>query len=219
MKSKERSEKSKLQTIHCHKCFNYLETNSLRFLIGNAQFLCKSCLKERKPKFTKFKINGYDAYSIYSYDDVFRSTLFALKGCGDIELAKTFLNPYEREISLFFKGYILIPAPSYIDDDLARGFNHVEEIFKSLKLPIKKIFFKKQRIKQSDLNSHQRKEVINNLEVKSDIVLKGQNILIVDDVMTTGSTIKAMITLIEKYQPKKIKILVTSRTELPKKDK
>lgn len=219
MKSKELLEKSKSQTIHCLRCFSKLEQNSLRYLLGNNQFLCKNCLNERKPKFSKFKIGSYDAYSIYRYDDIFRSTLFTLKGCGDIELAKTFLNPYEKEISLFFKGYILIPSPSYIDDDNERGFNHVEEIFKPLNLPIRKFILKKERIKQSDLNSSQRKQIINSLEVKSDINIKGLKVLIVDDVITTGSTVKAMIQLLEKYKPKKIKILVTARTEILNKDK
>lgn len=208
-----------MQTNHCVKCFKKIETNSLRFLLGNYQILCKNCLNERKPKFEKSKICGYELCSIYEYDDIFRSTLFQIKGCGDIALARSVLNPYEKEISLWFKGYVLVPAPSYIDDDEARGFNHVEEIFRSLNLEIQKIFVKKKRIKQSDLSSKERSKVINNLEVKNGYSISNKKLLIVDDVMTTGSTVKAMIKLLEVYKPKKIKVLVCARTSLPKKGK
>lgn len=208
-----------MQTNHCVKCFNKIETNSLRFLLGNYQILCKNCLNERKPKFEKSKICGYELCSIYEYDDIFRSTLFQIKGCGDIALARSILNPYEKEISLWFKGYVLVPAPSYIDDDEARRFNHVEEIFRSLNLEIQKIFVKKKRIKQSDLSSKERSKVINNLEVKNGYSISNKKLLIVDDVMTTGSTVKAMIKLLEAYKPKKIKVLVCARTSLPKKGK
>ena len=219
MKFENQYAKSLMQTNHCVKCFKKIETNSLRFLLGNYQILCKNCLNERKPKFEKSKIYGYELCSIYEYDDIFRSTLFQIKGCGDIALAGSILNPYEKEISLWFKGYVLVPAPSYIDDDEARGFNHVEEIFRSLNLEIQKIFVKKKRIKQSDLSSKERSKVINNLEVKNSYSIYNKKLLIVDDVMTTGSTVKAMITLLEAYKPKKIKVLVCARTSLPKKGK
>ena len=40
----------------------------------------------------------------------------------------------------------------------------------------------------------------------------GKKVLIVDDVFTTGSTVNAMIDLIKPKNPKKIKILVMSKT-------
>lgn len=219
MKLKQPLKKSNMRTNHCLSCFEFIETNSIRFLVGNKQFLCKNCLNKRKPKFESFVLDGIKGLSIYEYDDAYKGSLFTLKGCGDIELAKTFLNPYEREISLYYSDYYIIPAPSYIDDDLARGFNHVEEIFKPLKLDFIKIFSKKQRIKQSDLSSEKRAEVINNLEVKNNVDLTGKKILIVDDVMTTGCTIKAMIKLLKPLHPKRIKILVGARTRFSKKHK
>ena len=82
-----------------------------------------------------------------------------------------------------------------------------------------KIFHKKERIKQSDLNSEQRKEIENNLYIESSVNINGKKLLIVDDVLTTGSTVKAMIKLLLPFKPKNIKVLVGARTLADKKDK
>jgi predicted amidophosphoribosyltransferase len=42
--------------------------------------------------------------------------------------------------------------------------------------------------------------------------IRDKKILIVDDVFTTGSTVKSMIRLLERYKPKKIQILLLSKT-------
>lgn len=219
MKSKKQLKKSKKQTDLCIKCFKPIETNSLRYLGLNCQKLCKNCLNEREPIFEVFNIEGVKCMALYPYNDALRSTLFTLKGCGDIVLARAFLSPYEFELSVMYHGYFIVPAPSYFQDDLDRGFNHVEEIYKSLKLPILKLFRKKEKIKQSDLDSEKRMEVINNLELVDKNKIVGKKILIVDDVLTTGSTVKAMIKLIKEHKPKDIKVLVSARTSLPKKHK
>ena len=40
--------------------------------------------------------------------------------------------------------------------------------------------------------------------------LKGQKVLIIDDVITSGSTLKAIVTLVLKYEPAKVELLVLS---------
>lgn len=106
----------------------------------------------------------------------------------------------------------MVPAPSFEDKNIERGFNHVEVIFSSLKMPIEKCFIKTEDIKQADLSSEERKNVGNYLKIVNGKKLSGKKILIVDDVYTTGSTVKAMIEMIKAYNPKEIKVLVMSKT-------
>ena len=105
----------------------------------------------------------------------------------------------------------MVPAPSAEEADEERGFNHVVEMFQSLNLPMKKCVHKTRQIKQADLNAEERKNIKNFLTI-DDVDLSGKKILIVDDVFTTGSTVRAMIKLISKKTPKSIKVLVMSKT-------
>ena len=156
---------------------------------------------------------GYKALSIYKYDSKIQSLLYQLKGCFDIEIADVFFSRYFREISFRYKNYLVVPIPSYEKDDKKREFNHVEEIFKLLKLPMRKLIVKTKGVKQANSSFEKRKDIGKYMLLNDVTNLSKTKILLVDDVYTTGSTMKAAVRLIEKLHPKDIKILVMSKVE------
>lgn len=176
--------------------------------------MCFSCLLECDPKFINFKIEGYNGLSIYEYNEKLKELIYKFKGCYDIELKDAFLYPYENELSLIYKGYIVVPIPSYFKDDETRGFNHVKLIFSNLKLETIKVLEKTEKYKQSDRNQKYRELIKNYLKVNEIDKIKGKNILLVDDICTTGSTLKAAINLLKEATPKDIKILVLCKREM-----
>ena len=101
-----------------------------------------------------------------------------------------------------------MPVPSYSDDDVVREFNHVEEAFKSLNMRYLKLIEKTERVKQSDRHQKERENIGDFLRISQNENLKGKKILLVDDIFTTGSTIKACLKLLKSLNPKKIKVLV-----------
>jgi len=50
------------------------------------------------------------------------------------------------------------------------------------------------------------------LVIKKPVDLSKSRVLIVDDIYTTGSTMKAAINLVEKLNPKEIRVLVLAKT-------
>lgn len=170
------------------------------------------------PKFHHFKVDGVNVLALYDYDDLFKDLIYKFKGCYDYELYPIFLEQYKRELKLFYHGYKVIPAPSYKDDDKKRGFNHVYEIFKELGLEMINAFEKTEKFKQADHNFRERKKIKNYIKLKENIVLNSR-ILIVDDIYTTGSTLKTMISLLKNYGIKHIKALVLCKTKLEEKKK
>ena len=199
-------------TLVCKVCFKDIKANSLYSLTHNDLVLCKKCMEDFKPRFINFEVLGYKALSIYDYDDKIQAFLYQFKGCFDYEIKDVFMKQFSKELSLYYRNYVVVPIPSYKGDDEIREFNHVEEIFRSLKLPIKKLLVKTKKVKQADRSYNKRKEIHKYLELTEQLDLSDTKILIVDDVYTTGSTMKAAIKLIEKLHPKKIKILVLSKT-------
>ena len=137
--------------------------------------------------------------------------LYQFKGCRDYELRTVFLEYYLSYLNCKFNGYEIVPAPSSKKSDEERGFNHVEEMFKNLKLKMNKCIHKTKQRKQADLTTKER-EKIGEYLVIDDVDLKHKKVLLVDDVYTTGSTIKSMIKLVKEKGAKKIKVLLMSKT-------
>ena len=198
----------------CKICFKEIEDKTLFNLTHKDADVCSHCFQEIKMRFFKFQVLGYNAISIYRYDDKVQSLLYQFKGCFDYELLNVFFERFSRELSVRYRGYVVVPVPSYKQDDEIREFNHVEEMFKILNLPIRKMIIKTKKVKQATSTSHKRKDIAKHLVLIDNSDLSKYKILLVDDVYTTGSTMKACIKLIEKLHPKKIEVLVMSKTEI-----
>ena len=180
-------------------------------ILNEDSCLCKTCQQRLLPHFDKFEIEDINGLSIYEYDDNIKSLLYQFKGCYDIELAPIFLNRYKRELNLMYKDYVIVPVPSFKKDDEARGFNHVVEIYKIINLPILNIIDKTSNFKQAKNKRALRKDIGKFFRLNKHEMIMNKKVLIVDDVCTTGSTLKAIIRLVKTAKPKKIKILVMSR--------
>lgn len=201
------------RTNICKICFEKIEDSSIHSLLFDNATICHKCFKKFRPVFHKFDVLGYKAMNLFEYDDQIKEKLYQLKGCFDVELGSVFLEYFSPYLRLKYLGYKIVPAPSYFEHDQKRGFNHVEVVFSSLKMKMIKCIHKISDIKQSDLTAKEREKIYKKMIIKNGEQITGKKILIVDDVFTTGSTVKAMIKMIEKYHPKKIKILLLSKTK------
>jgi len=169
-------------------------------------------MKELNPIFRRFVVQGTIAHYLYEYNDGIRSALFQLKGCYDIELSSIFFNYQSSFLHMKYRGFTMICAPSSPDSDYVRGFNHVVEMFRLIDLPIVSAINKTSPVKQADLDYEERQKIGDVLEWKCDVDIKGKKILLVDDVYTTGATIKACLHLVKQHHPRKVEILVMSKT-------
>ena len=198
-------------TKYCKICFKKLEIADFYQVFNGDSCLCYQCQQRLKPKFIKFDVDGVDALAIYEYDDNIKSILYQFKGCYDIELAPVFLSRFKQELHLMYRGYTLVAAPSYELENQKREFKHVEEMFKYINLPILYAIEKITPFKQAEHTKKERGHIIKHLQLVKPEEITGKKILVVDDVLTTGSTIKAMIEMIKTARPKCIKVLVMSK--------
>ena len=199
-------------TKYCKICFKEIRNNDFARLFDSDICICAKCQSEFEPKFISFRVNGYRASAIFEYTPYIKELIYKYKGCFDYELKDTFLNLYSKEIKMRYSGYKIVPIPSYIEDDKKRGFNHVVEMFKNLGLECLPIIEKTAHFKQAEHKARKRHEISKYLVLKEQIDLSKSKILIVDDIYTTGSTMKAAINLVEKLNPKEIRVLVLAKT-------
>ncbi len=204
-------QQSKAKTNICKICFKPIEQNTFHSLLCKHATICHECLLKFSPVLNTFKVDDVECFHIYFYNEKVQELLYQFKGCYDYELYSVFLEYYSSYLNFKFKGYEIIPAPSSKKSDKDRGFNHVEEMFKTLRLKMNKCIHKTKQRKQADLTTKER-EKIGEYLVIDDVDLSNKKILLVDDVYTTGSTIKSMIQLIKQKGAKKIKVLLMSKT-------
>ena len=185
---------------------------TLALSVRKKRCLCPRCYEGFSPRFEEWKEKGVPLLSVYPYSAV-KEILYQFKGCGDYELKDVFFDYPRDYIRIRYRDFVVVPVPSSKSHDEARGFNQVVEMAKPLGLPIYDVLEKTAEVKQSDLTAEERKEVWKVLAIRKRGLLKGKKVLLVDDVLTTGSTVRACLALIKKEKPKKMAVLTMAKTE------
>lgn len=187
----------------CQNCFENIKFNKNHYCLHcknlslNGQF-CHDCK-------SKFQIDGiliacnYKEYSISRLIKLMKYG-FAQSIAEDLgRILSSFLNKTKDE-SLFIKALfdsdnsLIIPVPLHKKREKWRGFNQSQKISEFLSkqtdIRIKDNLIRIKNTKpQVRLNAEQRKENIKNCFSWQGENLKNKNILLIDDVVTTGSTL------------------------------
>ena len=191
-----------------------MEKNSIFDLAFAAKSICLHCFSSLKPQYLHWKENGVPYTAIYAYEEGYKSLIYLYKGCGDIELCSTFLERLLPYLKWRYRGYIIVPAPSHPEKIAARGFDHVPLMFEGVGKGVKVVFQKTSDIKQSAQSRAQRRHIGEHIAVLSQAKVRGEKVLLVDDVLTTGSTMRACLGFLQHMGPKKIEVLVLARVPL-----
>lgn len=190
------------QCLICHKELNQ-ETSLFHLLYPRS--LCLDCLSKFEVVSQKTHLLGYSTYVLYKYNDFFRKTLYQYKALDDYALKDVFLGNFP-ELKKVYKNDTIVIIPSSQKDNVRRGFCPNEEIVKTISKNIFTGLYKNKEYKQT--KQKDRSQVHKFLSIHHGSLLTNKNILIFDDVMTSSHTLQAAIKLVEKYHPKRIRVLV-----------
>lgn len=196
--------------MRCIFCDSESQRTSFKSIFVEEDKLCYKCRKLLKINIKNIKIDNKIIETIYNYDEgIFRDLLIQYKECFDEALAPLFLYSLTDYIHIKYHGYKLLFVPSSKEKRTARGFNHLELIFKDIKLKRVVGLNMKDELIQEGKNYNQRRQMLNNYIYQGEMLDK---VLIVDDVVTTGSSVLGVYHAIAPYV-KKVSILVLSRKE------
>jgi len=194
-------------------------------LTAEAKPICKECIasilltneklleREFNRKFSSTKVIK-DFYSkfVFENDKELQHIIHALKynkkfrvGIYLGELLAESLKQQDWQIDL------IIPVPIHHLKKAERGYNQsdfiVKGLSKGMKIPYSLSTIKRVRFTetQTDLNLNERaKNVENAFKLRKPKKLKGKNILLVDDVITTGATILECAKVLVNYGAKTV---------------
>ncbi len=178
----------KSQKVFCYRC------NKKLFVINDIKI-----------------IKNEKVHILYLYSKILKKIIFDLKVNNDLKAGVNLITPFKKQLINKYKNYFIITAPSYYLSDFKRGFNHTKIIFKSLNLPVLDVCYKNKQYKQSEQSINGRRKIFDTISISYGSLITGKNILLVDDVMTTGNTLLSIKHKILKFKPKNIKLLVLSK--------
>lgn len=129
------------------------------------------------------------------------------------------LPEFHPQINLGNKNnFLLVPVPLYKKRLKWRGFNQAEELANELakffRVPVINncLIKNKPTLPQIELSEVERKENIKNaFLIKNQELIKNKNVLLIDDVFTTGATMSECARLLKEVGAKKVIGLVIAR--------
>jgi len=176
------------------------------------KYICAKCLDriqlasddrlsiEFKRKFLEKKIiSGFTSLYVFEEGKEFQQIIHALKYNGRFQLG-TFLgerlcNPLKEKLNEW-RVDVIVPIPLHQLKRAERGYNQslfiAKGLGKVLNIPVNNNIVKRIRFTQTQtaMNLFEReKNVRNAFKVKKPHSVTGKNILIIDDVITTGATV------------------------------
>lgn len=195
----------------CRVCFTDIKRNSLITFFKKDPYICPKCFKKMDYDFQRGKLDGYPLYSLAKYKGTMSDLLIRYKESLDYELYPVFLSYYADLIHFLFSDYKLVLVPSSKEKTDKRGFDQLKEIFKITNLPVLDVLSKDSGKEQKKRNASERKESASLFHIHDGEEITNKKILLCDDVITTGTSLKTCLNLIERYNPKRLKIMVLLR--------
>lgn len=197
--------------MYCLMCGKLIEEGNWKDVLFSEDPLCQECRQQWNKKKIHFRLDGVNVNADYVYNAALSSALIQFKECGDEALKNVFLYEVKKKIQRKYKGYTICFMPSALEKQKLRGFNHLEEMYSCLHMPMIDPFMKTSSKSQKQLPGYLRRNMVHEIALKSGIVLP-KKCLLVDDTITTGSTLKGALHCLNQ-QVKDIEIYCVSANE------
>lgn len=201
----------------CSKC-----VDNINFIDGNYCLKCGEPISDGYDFCITCKDKTYEfdyARSIMVYDDISSHIILRFKYNGQkwykIPLAHLLCDFYENS-DITANVITYVPMPSSREKE--RGYNQAKELaleFSVLsKMPVFDLLERKDdKIKQATLSAEERKANIkDSFKAINKELIKGKDILLIDDVITTGSTANECAKILKKNKARSVFVLTIART-------
>ena len=188
------------------------------------KIICNDCLKKINIPYLFKKLNNEDFDYVFCgsyYKNEIRNMIHSFKFHKKAYLYKYFIKLClrDKKIYEFLRKFDCITyVPMHYKKQIKRGYNQSEllakELGKRLDLPVLKCLEKiKENKVQSLLSEKERVQNVKGVyKICGSIDIKGKNIILVDDILTTGSTAKSCSKILKTCKPKTICVFSIAKT-------
>ncbi len=205
----------------CSDCFNKLNFISHPYckkcgrpLIGEINnSLCAMCIQGKDQTFNITR-------SVFLYDEVSKKMILEFKFYDKTQNLKIFGKWLKLASQDIFKNGVdvIIPVPLHYLRLIKRKYNQAgllaKELGKINKTKVDYFSLKKNRYTKPQtkfLGAKRRKNIKNSFVIKNNKNIIGKKVLLIDDVLTTGSTIKECAKVLLKAGAKEVNVITLAR--------
>ena len=183
----------KKEIYNCLLCGAPLnEQVTWKSLLGNdyPKTICSECENEFESvtdRIDQSEVDSIEVLSLYQYNDKMKDYLHRYKFMHDVVLAKVFRNQIRQ--NLYKRRKTIVPIPIHLDKLKDRTFAHIDELLKAADIQFHHYLEKITIESQAEKSREERINTSQLFELKPNVNVKNKEILLVDDIVTTGTTI------------------------------
>ena len=182
----------------CIACFKSLvEGLDLYELFTTNDILCSECRSKLRPCKKTINVDGLSVYALYWYNEGMSELMHRIKELYDESLVKVFHNDLRYYLAWKYRKCYKVCVPSSEMKTQERGFHAVQRMYEPWSV---QDAFVKEDVKQSLKSALDRRLIANAIKLKDPSIRKHRKILLVDDVCTTGSSLKACHDLLKNEE-------------------
>lgn len=189
-------------------------------LSAQEQYICIGCSTKHyelsRPKAHKGAFYN-EALAVYRYDGEVRRALHRFKFHGGVHMAEFFgTKMAERVISANWQFDIIVSIPSHISKVHKKGYDHAfllaEVVAQKTGVPFARLLRKTRRTKSMyGLQPAQRRaNIMDSIALKAGSDVKDKRILLVDDIITTGSTASECARVLKQAGAKSVAVITAA---------
>jgi competence protein ComFC len=176
----------KIEGELCTVCGRPLKNLSSDYVKGD---LCFDCVRWQQNE--RWKDTLTKNRSVYLYNDFMKDILTLFKFRGDVAIAEAFRENFRKCFQQHYnQQFVIVPIPLSPERLNERGFNQAVVLAQFLDLPIYDLLSRTRHEKQSKKNRKERIQSEKVFFLKENTVVPRQSILLIDDIYTTGSTLR-----------------------------
>ncbi len=182
-------------------------------------YICSKCYKNIQDYL--YKNTEEEIFYLLKYKDIIRKKMIEYKFNDKSYLHQMFCEIFLKNENAceFLKNYdIIIPVPIHKSKRKTRGYNQTELISRkiskyfNIQIDTKVLIKKKNTPMQSSLGRKDRiKNVQNVYKVVNKEKIIGKNVLIMDDIYTTGATVNECRNILQSAGAKKVGIIIIAK--------
>ncbi|WP_066260386.1 ComF family protein [Neobacillus drentensis] len=195
----------RIEGEQCRICSRPFQNIDEKFRRGD---LCHDCFRwEEDPEW-----HGYleRNYSLFLYNDFLKEIIAKFKFRGDYVLAKIFSEFLKKRLTEITPD-IFVPIPLSKERLYERGFNQASAILLEAGYQPNHLLSRIHSEKQSKKSRSERIHLPQVFQFLPDIQLAGKKVVLVDDIYTTGSTLRHAAKLLKEAGAASVQSLTLAR--------